>query len=128
MESYYGFIFMKRTPVMPGTSLEPPMGSQGSPGHAPSTPGDAPGTPKDAPGTPGDAPGHPRDRLGPLMDHKNNHISTNIQRQKLSVAVFEPASWDPSHDGLDWTGLSIKRPPKINKLGGDHPMGQWVYP
>ena len=46
------------------------------------------------------------------MDYKNCHISTNIQYQKLSIAVFEPASWDPSPEALDRTVFSIKGPPK----------------
>ena len=50
------------------------------------------------------------------MDHKNGHILTNIQRQKLSIAVVEPACWDPSPEGLPQTVLSIKSLPKSTKI------------
>ena len=43
------------------------------------------------------------------MDHNNVDISTKFPRQKLSIAVFEPACWDPSPEGLDWPVLSIKQ-------------------
>ena len=56
------------------------------------------------------------------MDHKNVNISTNIQRQKLAIAVIKRASWDPSHEGLPRTGLFTKRPPKSNKWGRDLDM------
>ena len=55
------------------------------------------------------------------MDYKNTHISTNMQRQKLSIAVFEPARWDTSHEALDRAILYIKRPPK-SKRGGEPTM------
>ena len=103
---------MKRLLGMPGTSPEP----WGSPGQAPGTPGKAPGTPgtpMGPPGTslrpPGDAPGTPRGPPGTPMDHENNHISTNIQRQKVSIAVFEPACWDPSHEGPSQADLSPRK-------------------
>ena len=48
---------------------------------------------------------------GTLMDDQNSHSLTNIQRQKLSITVFEPACWDPSPEGLDGTVLSIKGRP-----------------
>ena len=134
MELYDRIIFMKRIPGMPRTSLEPPgipgiplarswawepWGRPWEPGHAHGTPIDAHGTPRHAPGTPRDVPEtpqgrpwDPRDLQGPLMDHKNNNISTNIQRQKLSIAVFKPACWDPSPEGLSRTFLSITKPPK----------------
>ena len=54
--------------------------------------------------------------MGPLMDHKNGHISTNIQHQKLSIAVLEAAHEGPSHGALDWAVFSIKRPPKSKKV------------
>ena len=132
MELYHGIIFMERIPGMPGTSPEPP-GSRGSPGHGPGTPRDAPGTPGHAPGTPGDAPGTPGHApgthgdvpetpwgrpwdprgppgtpYGPLKDHPKGHISENRQRQKLSIAVFEPACQGPSHAALDQAGCFIK--------------------
>ena len=47
---------------------------------------------------------------GTPTDHKNGHISTNLQRQKLSIAVFEPACQGPSHEALDRAVLSIKTP------------------
>ena len=56
-----------------GCELSFTKDSIGNPGHAPGTPWDVPATP-----------------WGPLIDHKN-HIMTNIQRQKLSMAVSEPA-------------------------------------
>ena len=57
--------------------------------------------------------------MGPLMDHKNGHISTNIQRQKLSIAVLEAAHECPSPERLDRTVFFVKRPPnkKINGAG-----------
>ena len=58
------------------------------------------------------------------MDHKNSHISTNIQRQKLSIALFEPASWDPSHGGLARTILSTKRSPTSKENTGGAPLGK----
>ena len=81
-------------------------------------PGDVPETPRDAPGTPQDLQEH-------LMDHKNGRISTNGQRQKLSIAVFEAAREGPSHERLnravDRAVLSIKRPPKLI-IGGLVPL------
>ena len=97
-----------------GAALE----SQGSPGHAPGTRG-RPGTPGHAPGNPGDVPetprGRPWDLLRRLLAHKNGHSSTNIQRQKLSIAVFEPAYWDPTPEGLPRAGLVYKKAAKLNK-------------
>ena len=52
---------MKRILGMPETSPEP-LGSLGSPEHAPGTTGDAPGTPGHAPGTPRDVPETPPER------------------------------------------------------------------
>ena len=40
------------------------------------------------------------------------YIYMYIQRQKLLIAVFEPASWDPSPEELDRSILSTKRQPK----------------
>ena len=57
-------------------------------------------------------PGHPREALGHAgtpIDYKNIHISTNIQRQKISIAVFEGACSDPSPEGLCRAVLSIQR-------------------
>ena len=107
----------------PGTPGDVP----GTPGHVPGTPGEAPGTPGLAPGTPGDFPeihwgrpwdprGPPGTPFGPLMDYKNGRISTSIQRQKLSIALFEAAHEGPSHERLDRAVLSIKRPPKSKKV------------
>ena len=117
-----------------------PLESRGSPGHDPGTPGDVLGTPGTplgpqgtllgAPGTPlgppGDVPETPQGRpwdprappgtpYGPLMDHKNGHISTNRQRQKLLIAVFDAAHQGPSHERLDRTVPSIRSPPKSKK-------------
>ena len=132
MELHYGIIFTKRITGMPGTSPEPP-GMPEIPWARQWTPRDAPGTPRHAPGTPGDArtPGHAlgtlgdipetphgrpwdhRDLQGALMNHKNTHISTNRQRQRLSIAVFETAHWDQSHEALDRAVLCIKKFPKL---------------
>ena len=134
---YYGIIFVKRIQGMPGTSPEPhwdpgdplgtPLGPQGTLLGRPGTHLGAPGTPLGSPGTPlgpprtslrrpRDAPGTPRDpygtSYGPLVDYKNGHISTNIQRQKLSIAAFEAAHEGPSHAALSQAIFSIKRSPK----------------
>ena len=53
--------------------------------------------------------------------HKNGHISANVQRQKISIAVFEPVCWDPSPHGLLSTTLSITRRPK-SVVGGLVPL------
>ena len=53
---------------------------------------------------------------GSHMDHKNRHIWTNRQRQKLSIAVFEAASWGPSHGALDQAVFFIKSPPNQKRL------------
>ena len=77
-----------RTPLgPPGTRLGPPGTPLGPPGDAPRTPGYF---------------------RRPCMDHKHGHISSNIQRQKLSIAAFEAACWDPSHERLPRAVLSIK--------------------
>ena len=119
----------------PGTPVTPwdprarpwnPRDAPGTPGHAHETPGHAPRTPGDVPETPWGRPwdprGRPWDHLGPpgtpmglLMDHKNCHISTNRQRQKLSIAVFEAAHQGPSHERLDRAVFSMKRPPKSKR-------------
>ena len=107
-------IFTKR--IMPRTSLEAP-GILGIPFARPWDPRARPWDPRArAWDPPGDAPGTPRDLLGPFMDHKNGHTSTNIQRQKLSIAVLEPARCGPSHEGLDRAVFLIKRPPKSKKV------------
>ena len=107
----------------PGTPGGPP---RDPPGTSQGSPGDPPGTPRGSPGAPGGPPGTSRDPLwtphGPLMHHKNGHISTNIQRQKLSIAVFEAAHQGPSHGGPDWAVLCIKRLPKPKK----HPPGTGI--
>ena len=96
---------MKRIRGIPLTS-EPHGVSADPAGMPPGPPRDASGTlgtPLDPSGKclrlPGDAPGTPGDFQGPLMDHKNGHSSTNFQCQKLLIVVFEPACWDPSHEG-----------------------------
>ena len=70
-----------------------PWDPWGTPLGPPATPLGAPGTPLGPQETPL---GPPRGLQGPLMDHKNGHISVNIQRQKFSIAVFKPACWNPS--------------------------------
>ena len=47
--------------------------------------------------------------------HKNGHISTNVRRQKLSIAASESACCNASPQGLPCTVLSIKRPHKSKK-------------
>ena len=121
MGLYYGIIFMKRILGMLGTSPEPP----GIPGIPWARPWDPRGRPWDHWGRPwdpracswdppvtslrppGDAPGTAWDFQRPFMDHKNNHISANIQCQKLSIAVFEPACWDPSHEGFSTLPMEL---------------------
>ena len=127
IELYYKIIFMKSTPGMPGTAPEPPpLGCRRSLGHAPLL--GPPGTPLGPLGTslraPGHAPETPQGRPwepwrppgSPLMADKNGNSSTNIQRQKLSIAVFEPAQEGPSHERLDLAVCSIRMPPKYKKL------------
>ena len=62
-----------------------------------------PGDPRGVPGAPWDLQGPPGTPLGTAqgrswdppgipgtpMDHKNGHVSTNLQRQKLSIAASE---------------------------------------
>ena len=146
MELYHRIIFMKRIPGMPGTSpqnpgipgiprarawdprdapgtpwtrLGPPGTSLGPSGR-PWDPGarswDPQGRPWDPPGTPLGRLGTPGTPYGALMDHKNGYISTNRQREKLSIAVFEAAHQGPSHERPDLTVLPIKRPPKPKKI------------
>ena len=128
----------------PGTPLGPPgtpLGLLGRPENPRARPWDPPGTPLDAwarpwdPwGRPCDAPGTslgprgpPRTPMGPLMEHKHGHISTNRQRQKLSIAVFEAAHQGPLHGGSDRAILSIKRPPKSKNTLGPLPWRRADY-
>ena len=100
---------------VPGDPWDPcgPLGTPlGGPGTPLGPPGTPLGSPRDVPETPQEPLGPPGDLQGPLMDRKNIHISTNIQRQNLSIAVFEAACWGPSHKGLDQAILSIKHLPK----------------
>ena len=91
----------------PGTSLRPPRHALGTPGEVPETPQGRPWDPWGPLGTP----------VGPLMDNEDDHISTNIQRQKLSIAVFEAAHEGPSHEQLDRAVFLIKdRPNQKNYL------------
>ena len=64
-------------------------GIQGIPGKSP----ESPGTSWDSLGTPlgpsVDASGTLQGLLGTSTDYKNNNISTNSQRQKLSIAASE---------------------------------------
>ena len=105
MELDYGIIFTKRIPGMPGTHGHAPGHPQGrlrAPGHVPESPRGRPWDPRGLPGTP--------------MDHKNGQSSTSIQRQKLSVAVFEPACWDPSPEGLPENVLFYKKSPQSRDI------------
>ena len=73
-----------------------------------------------------------------LMDNKNGHISTNIQRQNLSIAVFEAAHENPSHERLD-RAVTYKKAAKIKKVPpgpgisprwgyeGPGPLCSWIY-
>ena len=96
-----------------GTPLAPPGTPMGPPGTPLGPQGMPLGPPGDVPETPRGRPWDPRDLLEPLMDHKNGRISTSIQRQKLSIAAFKPASWGPAHERLDRAVLYIKTLPKI---------------
>ena len=107
MELCYGIIFMKRILGMPGTSQEP----HGIPGIPCARPWDPRGRPWD----PQERSWDPKDLQGILTNNKNGHISTNIQRQQLSIAVFEAAYWCPSHEQLDRAVFSIKRLPKLKQ-------------
>ena len=145
MELYYAIIFMTTNPAdawdVPGAPWDPedflgtPLGSPGTRLGALGTPLGRPvtllGTPLGPQGTPlghpRDAPRTPRRPPGTLMDHKNGHISTNVQHQKFSIAVFKPACWGPSHEGLPRAVLSIKEGAKIKEKWGGHPMGEGVY-
>ena len=116
---------MKRIPGMPGTSPEPPR-IAGIPWARPWDPRgrawdlkarlwDAPGTSMRAPGhAPGTPQGRPYDHQGLLWTTKKV-ISTNVQRQKLSIAVFEPACWSPSPEGLPRAVLFITNSPNHTK-------------
>ena len=134
-------------PWDPEDSLGTPLGPAGTPLGPPGTHLGPLGTHLERSRTPLGPPGRPwepragtsRDPLWSLADNKNNHISTDIQRQKLSIAVFEPACWDPSTEGQPRTVLSIKRPPKLKKLSpgpriswrsvwlGPYPCGVLIY-
>ena len=97
---------------MPGTSLEPP-GIPRIPWARPWDPWGRPWHPQarswDPPGrTLGPPRGPPRTPYG----LQKLSYPSDIQRQKLSIAVFEPVRWDPSPEGLPRTILSIKRPSK----------------
>ena len=88
MELYYGIIQVKRTPWIPGESRNP----KGLPGTARARPWDPPGTALGPPSTPLGPQGTPLGSLGTPADptdHKNIHTSTNLQRQKLSIAASE---------------------------------------
>ena len=113
MESYYGLIFMKRIWGCPGRphsplgsqeSLSTPLGTPGTPLGPRARPWDPLGTsltlPRDVPGT-------TRNLQGPLIAYKKPNITTNIQHQKLSIAVFEPGCWDPLPEEVPRAILSI---------------------
>ena len=113
MELYYGIIFMKRIPWDPRDPLGTPLGPRGTPLGPLGTPLGWLGTPLGPPGTPLGPLGTP---YGRLMEHKNGYISTNRQRQKLSIAVFEAAHEGPSHERLDRAVFPLKSPPKSKKV------------
>ena len=103
-----------------GPSGDPPGTSRGPPGDPRGSPWDPLGRPRGSQGTPGDLQGPLMELLwipyGPLMDDKNGHISTTVQRQKLSIPVFEAAHQGPSHGGPDRAIFSIKRLPKSKNV------------
>ena len=102
-----------QTPGIHGDPLGTPLGPLGTPlgttGRILGPLGDVPETPW----------GRPCEPWGPQRAppaHKHDNISTNIWRQKLSIAVFKPACWDPSPEGLPRTVLSMKRLPKSKEI------------
>ena len=92
-ESYYGVVLRNHPYEKDPSDTWGVPGPPWDPGDPLGTPLGSPGTPLGPPGTPQGHPGDVPDRnsQGPPMDHKNSHISTKVQRQKLSIAVFEPA-------------------------------------
>ena len=97
-----------RAPWDPGIPWALPWDPQARPWNARDAMG-PPGTSLRPLGTPLGPPGT---TYGRLMDNKNHHISINIQRQKLSMAVLDPAHEGPSHERLDRAVFSMNRPPK----------------
>ena len=83
MELYYGIILMRRITGIPGEPLEPgpPWDLLGLRKHAL----DAPRTLGSPLGPPGDPSRTPWGLSDTPMDHKTGHISTSVQRQKLSI-------------------------------------------
>ena len=83
MELYYGVILMKRIPGIPVESQEPSGTHKG--------PWDPLGTPLGPPGTPLALQwaGTPLGLLETPTEQKNNDISTNVKRQKLSIGASE---------------------------------------
>ena len=47
-----------------------------------------------------------------IASNTKGYIPANLQRQKHSIAASEPACCNASPQGLPWTVLSTKRPPK----------------
>ena len=88
-----------------------------------------PWMPSGLPENSGDLPGPP---LGPSrtpMDHASSHISTNFQRQKLSIAASESFRCNTSfRQWFPWTVLSCmlreQSPFQCPSTG----MAQWIYP
>ena len=105
MELYHRNILMKKLPGIP-RSPQSPLGPSGTPWArhwaAMGTSLEPRARPPLGPSgeTPG-IPGGPED----LHDHTNSKISTNLQRQKRSVAASAFLRCIASPRGLPWTGL-----------------------
>ena len=94
-ESYYRFI-VRNYPYAKVTGG--PQGVPGATWNLQDPPGHAPGTHQ---GRAWD----PQRHLGTPADHKNNHISTDSECKKLSVAASESFRCNASFQRLPWTAL-----------------------
>ena len=64
-------------------------------------------------------------RYGRNVAYQQKHnISTNVQCQSLSIAVFEPACCNASPQGLPGTDFFIQRQPKSKQCLWARPMGK----
>ena len=84
------------------TARHPRKRMPGIPGESPGPPGmlgDPPRTPLDSPDPPGTVRGAP-------TDHENDHISTKLQRKKLSIAASKSLRCNASPQRLPWAFLS----------------------
>ena len=62
------------------------------------------------------------------MADKKAQISTNRQRQKLSIAVFEAAHEGLSHEAFDRGVFFIKKNPKSKKVPPGTGIAHRIYP